>query len=507
MAITALPTPPSRNDPTNFSTRADAFLGALPDFATEANALAVDVNDDAIAAAASASSANTQAGIATTQAGLAAAAASTAAAASGAVSWVSGTTYVTGDVVWSPIDFLGYRRITNGAGTTDPSADAANWLLINGNVTQTGSQTLSNKTLQTPNITDGLTIAGAAGTAGQVLTSAGSGAAPTWSTPATSPEVRTPTNVSPTNSATNIGETPTLTGSAFQSLYGIDMTAGQWQVSTVSNFATTVVDTGDVAGTSVTYNVSSGVLSTSTTYYWRVRYKDANGTYSDWSTATSFTTAASFFPTTFGEAWGGGYYAGKIVQGGSTYYLIVAPKSSGENSSKQYKTTNTAGPSATITLNDGPAASASMNSASYPAAEFCEGLSIGGYTDWYMPARDELELCYRNLKPTTTANATFTRAKSSYTYPEGDDVSGDTMGINRNSDPTGAGWTSSVPAQTSATLFQSGNSEAFDGAGLYWSSSEFSSTQVWRQYFSGSGQDAFGRDGSGPVRAVRRIPV
>jgi hypothetical protein len=48
-------------------------LGALPTFATEANALAVDVNDDAVAAAASASTATTQAGIATTQVGLAAA--------------------------------------------------------------------------------------------------------------------------------------------------------------------------------------------------------------------------------------------------------------------------------------------------------------------------------------------------------------------------------------------------------------------------------------------------
>ena len=54
MAITPLPTPPSRDDPTNFSARGDAFLGALPDFATEANALAVDVNADAVSAAADA---------------------------------------------------------------------------------------------------------------------------------------------------------------------------------------------------------------------------------------------------------------------------------------------------------------------------------------------------------------------------------------------------------------------------------------------------------------------
>jgi len=44
MAITPLPTPPSRDDPTNFSARGDAFLGALPAFATEANAMAVEIN-------------------------------------------------------------------------------------------------------------------------------------------------------------------------------------------------------------------------------------------------------------------------------------------------------------------------------------------------------------------------------------------------------------------------------------------------------------------------------
>lgn len=41
--ITALPTPPSTNDPANFNTRADAFLGQMPTFATEANALAAEV--------------------------------------------------------------------------------------------------------------------------------------------------------------------------------------------------------------------------------------------------------------------------------------------------------------------------------------------------------------------------------------------------------------------------------------------------------------------------------
>ena len=42
-------------------------------------------------------------------------------------------------------------------------------------------QTLSNKTLEVPNITNGITLTGAAGTLGQVLVSQGSGAAPIWS--------------------------------------------------------------------------------------------------------------------------------------------------------------------------------------------------------------------------------------------------------------------------------------------------------------------------------------
>ena len=45
MPITALPTPPSRSDsPQDFSDRADALLGALPGFVTEANALQSGVN-------------------------------------------------------------------------------------------------------------------------------------------------------------------------------------------------------------------------------------------------------------------------------------------------------------------------------------------------------------------------------------------------------------------------------------------------------------------------------
>ncbi len=129
--ITTLPTAPSRSRPTVFADEADAFLGALPTFGDQANALAdyvetqaAAVDVDATAAAASASSASTSA---------TAAAASATAAAQVADAWVSGASYTVGTVVYSPIDFQTYRAITTHSGqTTDPSEDATNWVSIGG---------------------------------------------------------------------------------------------------------------------------------------------------------------------------------------------------------------------------------------------------------------------------------------------------------------------------------------------------------------------------------------
>lgn len=68
MAITALPTPPTRQDPINFNDRADAFLAALPLFGTEANDLATDVNSKQVLASNAAATASLESNIATTAA-------------------------------------------------------------------------------------------------------------------------------------------------------------------------------------------------------------------------------------------------------------------------------------------------------------------------------------------------------------------------------------------------------------------------------------------------------
>ena len=195
-------------------------------------------------------------------------------------------------------------------------------------------------------------------------------------------------------------------------------------------------------------------------------------------------------PTVIGEAYGGGFYAGQISTAGTgvaDYYLIVAPVSTGENASKQWKTTNTstAGTSSVI---DGPTNSSNMNNAAHPAALFCEGLTIGGYTDWYSPAKNELEVCYYNLKPTTTSNST-------------------SSGTNTNAVPSrGSNYTSGTPAQTAATDFKSGGPQAFAASG-YWTSTESTATFAFRQYFSNGNQAAFTKANFARVRAVRRVPV
>jgi len=89
-----------------------------------------------------------------------------------------------------------------------------------------------------------------------------------------------PVLVSPSNSATNVSTSPTLSWNASSGA-----TSYQLQVSTSSSFSTTIVNQSGITATS--YAVSG--IAYSTTYYWHVNATNAGGT-SAWSTTWSFTT-------------------------------------------------------------------------------------------------------------------------------------------------------------------------------------------------------------------------
>lgn len=203
-------------------------------------------------------------------------------------------------------------------------------------------------------------------------------------------------------------------------------------------------------------------------------------------------------PGAIGSAYEGGFYAGQIgVSSVATHYLVIGPKASAQGSSKQFKSTNTATPGADSDIN-GPQNTADMvadgSAAVYSAAHFCNDLVIGGFSDWYLPAKNELEVCYYNLKPSTAANNT-------------------SSGINPNAVPARAsnytgGAPASDPARTSASnFFNSTGTEFFPEGGEFWSSTDGSTTTAWRASFYRGFQNNGYKYYGGSVRAVRRVPV
>lgn len=209
------------------------------------------------------------------------------------------------------------------------------------------------------------------------------------------------------------------------------------------------------------------------------------------SASSAVSNSATPASLNIGDAYQGGYYAGLISTTGNgvaDFRLVVAPVSSGLNPSRQWKTSNTSTPGTSSDI-DGPSNSSAMNNGSHPAAQFCEGLSIGGYTDWYMPAKNELEICYFNLKPTTRSNNT-------------------SSGSNINAVPSRPGnYSSGNPSQTSANDFKDTGTEDFPTTEDYFSSTEASAADAWRQDFTDGTQGGASKNLFRQVRAVRRVAI
>jgi hypothetical protein len=125
----------------------------------------------------------------------------------------------------------------------------------------------------------------------------------------------------------------------------------------------------------------------------------------------------------------------------------------------------------------------------FPAANFCQALSIGGFTDWYLPSRFEMDIAYFNLKPSTAVNDTGW-GTNIYSVPRRP------RNNSRNS-----------PIQTNLTAFNSAAQQAFLAEG-HWSSTEGNATFSWLLNFGNGNQGgANGKTLNLRVRAFRRIAL
>jgi hypothetical protein len=262
--------------------------------------------------------------------------------------------------------------------------------------------------------------------------------------------------VSVEDGPSDVPENPTISTSAFSVTNGSDThESTDWEVIRTSDSVTVFESLNDTSNlTSITVTTS---LDESTEYEFRARHRGTDFGESSYGSVTATTLDQFFAPTTLGEAGGGGFYMGTIAAAGTTYYLIVAPNATG-CACCDWKTseTSTAGTCSDVDgyANTYPA----MENSTHPAGNWTATRTIGGFSDWYLPAIDELEVFYNN------------------------------GGGNGSGDP-----------------LPSGEDFATD---YYWSSTENNTTGACNLTFSNGSRSLFiCKDTTREVRAVRRVPI
>lgn len=200
-------------------------------------------------------------------------------------------------------------------------------------------------------------------------------------------------------------------------------------------------------------------------------------------------------PLTFGDAYEGGFFAGKIIISEVTYNLVVAPYSGGEIGGFAYKTSGVV-----FTGNDsdfdGKLIQDNMVAAgieNFPLQENVMSLSIGGKTDWYIPSRLELEIVYRNLKPDATENSTD-------------------YGQNDCAVPPTSNYTTTDPTVTTSSSWVLGEGLQYMEPNYYLSATglETDSNQLVLKNFSTGVEQPFASetvDHAYPTRVVRKVPA
>lgn len=186
-----------------------------------------------------------------------------------------------------------------------------------------------------------------------------------------------------------------------------------------------------------------------------------------------------------GAPFEGGFFAGLYTDNGETYALVLAPKSA--EIEAQWKTIQTT-TSGTDSVIDGLANSNAMNNTTHPAAKHCRDYRGGGFDDWFLPAQNQLEIAYFNLKPGTGSNNTGS-------------------GINPNAvPPRNSNYTANNPSQTSIAAFKKDGAQAFEEA-YYWTSTQYSANGARYQYFTDGFQGSLSKNNARRVRPCRSVKI
>ncbi len=185
----------------------------------------------------------------------------------------------------------------------------------------------------------------------------------------------------------------------------------------------------------------------------------------------------------------GGFFAGIIKVAGALRALIVAPKDGGETNMEWAAESELV--TGSTSYCDGAENTAAMTEAGSELGKWAKALQINGQADWYLPSRDELELIYRNLKPSQRENYC--------SFRDGD---------NPSSEPPGYPYTEQSPKTTTASHFREGGAEAL-APNWYWSSTQHAAypSYAWVQGLVNGYQSDYLKSYEGRARAVRSIPI
>lgn len=169
---------------------------------------------------------------------------------------------------------------------------------------------------------------------------------------------------------------------------------------------------------------------------------------------------AHLVPDVAGAPVAGGFLVKRYLLNGEEYAEITAGKA-GEVQGKwgEYGLDIPGAHSRT----DGWANTLAMAEAKSPIAIAVRALDIGGKTDWFIGACDQVEMQYRELKPTIEQNYCSFRDGDNQTtgdYP----------------------YTEDSPTQTAAEAFKEGGEQAMVDA-VYWTSTQYSPYTAYIQAF------------------------